>query len=48
MNPENHYIDEEDEKLLNDPDFLEALSAGFESDDDDYNDENEILEEYGY
>lgn len=49
MNPENHYIDEQEEALLNDPDFIDALASEYEDDDDEnLDDEEAILKEYGY
>jgi len=48
MNPENHYIDEQEEELLNDPDFLDALASDYEDDNGNLDDEKAILKEYGY
>lgn len=49
MLPDNHYISDEDEELLEDPEYLEALAASFESDDDKIsNDDDEILRQFGY
>jgi len=50
MDPKNKYIDEVEEELLNDEEYLEALSESFieESKDDEKDDTDALLQELGY
>lgn len=50
MGPKNKYIDEVEEELLNDEEYLEALSESFieESEDDEKDDTDALLQELGY
>lgn len=50
MDPKNKYVDEVEEELLNDEEYLEALSESFieESNSYDKDDTDTLLQELGY
>lgn len=50
MNPKNKYVDEVEEELLDDDQYLEALSESFMEESDSYekDDTDTLLQELGY
>ena len=50
MDPKNNYVDEVEEELLDDEEYLEALSESFieESNSYDKDDTDTLLQELGY